>query len=396
MKILAQRAEQVTPSPTLAISAKAKKMKKSGINVIGFGAGEPDFDTPSAIKEAAVKSIENGFTKYTPASGIDELKEAVTAKFKKDNNLDYDKGQVIIGCGAKHILYNIFQVICNPGDEIILPNPYWVSYSEMIKLAGGQPIFVTTLEEEGFVPQPEKIAAAITSKTKAIVINSPNNPTGSVYPEKVLKEIAAIAVERNILVISDEVYERLIYGNNRHVSLASFGDDIKANTIVVNAVSKTYAMTGWRIGYAAGPKDITSAMAKIQSHSTSNPASISQKAALKAISGDQSEVAKMVTEFAKRRDYVIDRCKKIPGLTFSDPQGAFYIFPNISSYFGKKLSGTLINNSMEFASHLLEKSQVALVPGSAFGDDRYVRITFANALNEIADGFNRLEDFLKQ
>ena len=396
MNILAQRAEQVTPSPTLAISAKAKKMKKSGINVIGFGAGEPDFDTPSAIKEAAVKSIENGFTKYTPASGIDELKEAVTAKFKKDNNLDYDKGQVIIGCGAKHILYNIFQVICNPGDEIILPNPYWVSYSEMIKLAGGQPIFVTTLEEEGFVPQPEKIAAAITSKTKAIVINSPNNPTGSVYPEKVLKEIAAIAVERNILVISDEVYERLIYGNNRHVSLASFGDDIKANTIVVNAVSKTYAMTGWRIGYAAGPKEIISAMAKIQSHSTSNPASISQQAALKAISGDQNEVTKMVTEFAKRRDYVIDRCKKIPGLTFSDPQGAFYIFPNISSYFGKKLSGTLINNSMEFASHLLEKSQVALVPGSAFGDDRYVRITFANALNEIADGFNRLEDFLKQ
>ena len=266
----------------------------------------------------------------------------------------------------------------------------------MIKLAGGQPVFVTTLEEEGFVPQPEKIAAAITSKTKAIVINSPNNPTGSVYPEKVLKEIAALAVERNILVISDEVYERLIYGNNRHVSLASFGDDIKANTIVVNAVSKTYAMTGWRIGYAAGPKEIISAMAKIQSHSTSNPASISQQAALKAISGDQNEVTKMVTEFAKRRDYVIDRCKKIPGLTFSDPQGAFYIFPNISSYFGKKLSGTLINNSMEFASHLLEKSQVALVPGSAFGDDRYVRITFANALNEIADGFNRLEDFLKQ
>lgn len=392
---LSQKASAITASPTLAISAKAKSMKKAGINVIGFGAGEPDFDTAAEIKASAIKSIENGFTKYTPASGTDELKEAVAEKFQRDNNLHYDKSQIIIGCGAKHILYNIFQAICNPGDEVILLSPYWVSYPEMIKLAEAKPILITTRETDGFVPQPEKIAAAITAQTKAIIINSPNNPTGAVYAETSLREIADLVRGKETFIISDEVYETLIYGNNPHFSIAAASDQLKAQTIVVNAVSKTYAMTGWRIGYAAGPQEIISIMARIQSHSTSNPASISQKAALAALSGSQEKVQQMIAEFAKRRDYIKHRCQQLPGVSLTEPQGAFYIFPNISCTFGKKINGKTISNSIEFSEQLLEEVKVAVVPGSAFGAEGYIRLTFANPLEEIEEGFNRIEEFLK-
>lgn len=394
MKTLSQRIKEVSASPTLAISAKAKQMKKAGIDVIGFGAGEPDFDTPVHIKQAAINSINKGFTKYTPASGIDELKEAIVEKFQRDNGLIFDKTQIIVGCGAKHVLYNIFQAICNAGDEVIILKPYWVSYPEMIKLSGAVPVAVDTLEQDGFIPKPEKISSAVTSKTKVLVINSPNNPTGAVYPESILREIAAIAVKKDILVISDEVYEKMVYGDNKHISIASFNEEIKERTIVVNAVSKTYAMTGWRIGYAAGQKDIISVMGKIQSHSTSNPASISQMAALTALTGKQDEVKKMMDEFSRRRDYVVERCKKLGELSFSPPQGAFYAFINISSTFGKTVNGRTINNSVDFAESLLDEAEVAVVPGAAFGDDRYIRLTFATSPKEIAQGFDRIEKFL--
>ncbi len=392
---LSEKASAITASPTLAISAKAKSMKKAGINVIGFGAGEPDFDTPSEIKETAIKSIENGFTKYTPASGTIELKEAVTEKLQRDNKLSYETSQIIIGCGAKHILYNIFQVICNPGDEVILLTPYWVSYTEMIKLAEAKPVLVETREDDGFAPQTQKIAAAVTNRTKAIIINSPNNPTGAVYTETALREIAALVEGKEIFIIADEVYENLIYGSNKHFSIATHSEKTKAQTIVVNAVSKTYAMTGWRIGYAAGPKEIISTMGKLQSHSTSNPTSISQKAAVSALCGSQEKVRQMVVEFAKRRDYIKERCRQLPGVSLAEPQGAFYIFPNISCTFGRKLKGKPISNSLEFSEQLLEELKVAVVPGSAFGAEGHIRMTFANSLKEIEEGFNRIEKFLE-
>ena len=390
---LSQRAKGISASPTLAISAKVKELKKRGIDVVGFGAGEPDFDTPDYIKQAAIDSINKGFTKYTPASGIDELKEAIVEKFQKDNDLIYDKTQIIVGCGAKHVLYNIFQAICNQGDEVVILSPYWVSYPEMIKLSGAVPVVVETRQANGFKPQPEAVRNAITSKTKGLIINSPNNPTGAVYPEDILRKIASIVVEKDIIIISDEVYEKMLYGGDKHISIASFSEEIKKRTIVVNALSKTYAMTGWRIGYAAGPMEIISVMGKIQSHSTSNPTSISQMAALNAIIGKQDASRKMMKEFARRRDYVVERCKKLNSISFFAPQGAFYVFINISSTFGKKSD---INSSLDFAESLLNEAHVAVVPGSAFGADRYIRVTFAASLKEIAKGFDRIEKFLEE
>lgn len=394
MVTIAKRIEEIGASPTLAISARAKQMKKAGVDVIGFGAGEPDFDTPQYIKRAAIEAVNKGFTKYTPTSGIDELKEAVVAKFKRDNNIVYDKAQVLIGCGAKHILYNIFQAVCNPGDEVIILKPYWVSYPEIIKLAGGVPIEVETREEDNFIPRPGDITKSITPRTKAIILNTPNNPTGSVYPEEVLKTIASICTEKDILVVTDEVYEKIIFGDNRHISIASFSEEIKKRAITVNAVSKTYAMTGWRIGYAGGPADIISAMGRIQDHSTSNPTSISQMAALTALTGPQDDAEKIRQEFSRRRDFVIERCLKIPGISFVAPQGAFYMFINISSTFGKEIGGVTITNSTEFAEVLLDEAEVAVIPGVTFGDDRYVRFTFATSPKEIAQGLDRIEKFL--
>lgn len=392
MMPISKRSETISPSPTLAISAKAKEMKKNGIDVVEFGAGEPDFDTPNKIKDAGIEAIKSGFTKYTPASGTVELKKAIIEKFKRDNGLSYDTAQIIVGCGAKHILYNIFQATCDPDDEIIIFSPYWVSYTEMIKLSGAVPVIVETFEEDKFIPKTEAIKKVITAKTKIIVINSPSNPTGAVYPENTLREIAKIAVEKNLIIISDEVYEKMVYNNSKHYSIASFGDEIKNITITVNAASKTYSMTGWRIGYAAGPKEIISAMSKIQSHSTSNPTSISQKAALVALLGNQSDSSLMVKEFAKRRDYVIKRCSEINDISLTPPEGSFYAFINISKVFGKKNN---INNSFDFAESLLKEVHVAVVPGGAFGADSYVRLTFATGLGEIKKGFDRIEKFLE-
>ncbi len=391
MMYLAERVKNITASPTLAISAKAKEMRKRGEEVINFSAGEPDFDTPAFIKQAAISAIEEGFTKYTPASGINELKEAVIAKFHRDNNLDYSINQVIVSCGAKHSLYNCLQAICNPGDEVIIFSPYWVSYPEMIKLAGARPIAVNTKDENGFLPLVSSLASAISQKTKAMIINSPCNPCGCVYPEKLLREISKFALKNNLLVISDEIYEKIIFDSNKHISIASLGEDIKNLTLVINGVSKTYAMTGWRIGYTVGPADIIKAMSNIQSHSTSNPNSIAQRASVEALKCAQGEVSKMVAEFGRRRNFIAERLKTFNRISFHKPDGAFYLFLNIGSFFGQRLKTREIKNSVDFADYLLEQGKVAVVPGSAFGADRYIRISFATSIEDLSKGLDRME-----
>lgn len=396
MMVLSERAKNVTASLTLAISAKAKQMQKSGEEVIIFGAGEPDFDTPAFIKQAGISAIEDGFTKYTPASGIIELKEAVVAKFRKDNNLDYTATQIIISCGAKHSLYVCLQAICNPQDEVIIFSPYWVSYPEMIKLAGAIPVIVNTKEEDGFLPAISSIKAAVSNKTKLIVINSPCNPTGIVYPKELLEEIGQIAVKNDLGIISDEIYEKIIFDSKKHVSCASGGEDIKSRTIVVNGVSKTYAMTGWRIGYLAGSVEVVKAMSSIQSHSTSNPNSIAQKAALAALKNEDQEATSMAAEFQTRRDFIVERLKRINGVSFCKPEGAFYLFLNIGSFLGCKLGKRVVGNSLDFANYLLEEAKVAVVPGVAFGADNYIRISFAASMEDLARGLDRMETAMRK
>ncbi|HOV27578.1 MAG TPA: pyridoxal phosphate-dependent aminotransferase [Pseudobacteroides sp.] len=391
---LSTKALSISPSSTLAIDAKAKKMKADGIDVIGFGAGEPDFDTPKHIKEAAIKAINDGFTKYTPASGTLELKQAVCKKFEKDNGLIYTPSNIVISNGAKHSLVNAFQAICNVGDEVIIPAPYWVSYPEMVKLADGVPVILNTTEESGFKFTIDQLEAAITPKTKAIVINSPSNPTGMVYSKEELQAIADLAVKKEIYVVSDEIYEKLIYDGYQHVSIASFNDKIKDLTIVVNGVAKSYSMTGWRIGYTASNAKIAEIMGNVQSHATSNPNSIAQKAAEAALNGPQDEVAMMVQEFIKRRDYMVEKINSIPGLSCIKPNGAFYVMMNISKLIGKELYGVKINGSDDFANILLEKANVALVPGSGFGTDIHVRLSYATSIKNITEGLNRIEKFL--
>jgi len=392
---LSKKAISISPSSTLAIDAKAKKMKADGVDVIGFGAGEPDFDTPNHIKEAAIKAINSGFTKYTPASGTLELKQAICRKFKRDNNLEYTPANIVISNGAKHSLVNAFQAICNPGDEVIIPAPFWVSYPEMVKLADGVPVIMNTTEEEGFIFTIEKLKAHITDKTRAIVMNSPSNPTGMIYSKELLEAVADLAVEKGIYIISDEIYENLIYGGFKHVSIASFNDKIKDLTIVVNGVAKSYAMTGWRIGYTASNAKIAEIMGNVQSHATSNPNSIAQKATEAALDGPQDEVYTMVEEFGKRRDYMVERINSIKGLSCIKPNGAFYVMMNISEYIGKELHGVVIKGSDDFANLLLEKANVALVPGSGFGTDIHVRLSYATSLKNITEGLNRIENFLK-
>lgn len=385
---LSARVKNVSASLTLAITAKAKEMKAQGIDVIGFGSGEPDFDTPGHIKDAAVKAIHYGFTKYTPASGIDSLKKAICEKLQRDNGLSYDPSQIVVSCGAKHSIYNIIQVICDRGDEIIIPAPYWLSYPEMAKLAEATPIFIDTDEKTNFKIQANDLKKAISKKTKAIIINSPSNPTGCVYSEKELKEIGKIAVENNITIISDEIYEKIIFDGKKHVSVASLGKEIFKNTIVVNGVSKSFSMTGWRIGYIASVnEDAVSGIKNLQSHSTSNPASISQIAALEAIKGDDSEVNTMVAEFEKRRDYIVKRINAIDGFSCVKPEGAFYVFCKIEK---KDLS------SMELSQRLLEEARVALVPGKAFGSDKHVRLSFATSMGNIEKGMNRIEEWFRK
>ncbi|MCE5285352.1 MAG: pyridoxal phosphate-dependent aminotransferase [Pelosinus sp.] len=393
---LSKKGLSISPSSTLAIDAKAKKMKAEGLDVIGFGAGEPDFDTPEHIKKAAIAAIEGGFTKYTPASGILDLKKAICDKFKQDNGLDYTPAQIVVSNGAKHSLVNTFQAICNPGDEVIIPAPYWVSYPEMVKMADAVPVFVPTTEESGFKFTAEQIKAALTPKTKAIIINSPSNPTGMIYSQAELAEIADLAVAHGLFIVSDEIYEKLIYDGYKHVSIASINDKIKQQTIIVNGVSKTYAMTGWRIGYTASSPEIAKIMSNMQSHATSNPNSIAQKAALAAISGDQGIVATMVAAFIERRNYMVKKINSIPGLSCVTPNGAFYVMMNISQLIGSEVAGRKINGSDDFADVLLEKVQVALVPGSGFGIDSHVRLSYATSLENITKGLERIEALLKK
>ncbi|MEA4834570.1 MAG: pyridoxal phosphate-dependent aminotransferase [Anaeromusa sp.] len=393
---LSRKGLSISPSATLAIDSKAKKLKAEGIDVVGFGAGEPDFDTPVHIKQAAIAAIEAGFTKYTPASGTMTLKEAICAKFKKDNGLDYAPANIVISNGAKHSLVNVFQAICNPGDEVIIPAPFWVSYPEMVKLADGVPVIVYTTEEQGFKFTVDQIRQAVTAKTKAIILNSPSNPTGMVYTREELAELAELAVEKGFYVVSDEIYEKLIYDGKTHVSIASINEKIKAQTIIVNGVSKTYAMTGWRIGYTASTPEIAKIMSNVQSHATSNPNSIAQKAAEAAISGPQDMVATMVAAFASRRDYMVKRINSMPGLSCVNPNGAFYVMMNISQLMGKELAGLKIQSSDDFANVLLEKANVALVPGSGFGIDTHVRLSYATSQENITKGLDRIEQFLKQ
>lgn len=371
-------------------------MKADGIDIIGFGAGEPDFDTPEHIKAAAIKAINDGFTKYTPASGTLELKQAICNKFKKDNGLDYKPANIVISNGAKHSLVNAFQAILNPGDEVIIPAPFWVSYPEMVKIADGVPVILNSTEEEGFKFSVDKLEKAITAKTKAIVINSPSNPTGMIYTEDELRAIADLAVSKEIFIVSDEIYEKLIYDGYKHISIASFNDKIKDLTIIVNGVSKSYSMTGWRIGYTASNEKIATIMGNVQSHATSNPNSIAQKAAQAGLEGPEDVMNMMVAEFAKRRDYMVERINSIDGISCINPNGAFYVMMNISKIIGKEFAGVKINGSDDFANVLLEKANVALVPGSGFGTDIHVRLSYATSLENIKEGLNRIENFLNK
>ncbi len=389
---IAKRAKAIKPSPTLAMAAKAKAMKAQGIDVVDFGVGEPDFDTPDNVKQAGIKAIQSGFTKYTPAGGTDELKEAVVEKFNKDNGLAYEKAQILISCGAKHSLYNIAEALFDPGDEIIIPSPYWVSYPDQVLLNDATPVIVETTEAEGFRISADKLEKAVTARTKAIVLNSPSNPTGLAYDRKTLEAVAAVAVKHNIYVISDEIYEKLVYDGFTHTSIASLGPEIKNLTIIVNGVSKSHSMTGWRIGYAAGPKDVITAMANIQSQSTSNPASISQKAALEALRGPQDFLPVMNAEFNKRRTYMVDRLNKMKGLSCLMPVGAFYAFPNVSRLYGTSVGGRKIGNSADMASYLLEEAKVALVSGDSFGADAYIRLSYATSMENIKKGLDRIEE----
>ncbi|MBI5190226.1 MAG: pyridoxal phosphate-dependent aminotransferase [Nitrospirae bacterium] len=387
---LANRVMGIKPSPTLAVDARAKAMKASGIDVVGFGAGEPDFDTPDNIKEAAIKAIRDGYTKYLPVPGTDELKDAIIAKHKADNGITYDRAEIIVSTGAKHSLYNIAQALYGAGDEVIIPAPYWVSYPDQVLLNDATPVIVQTREENNFVLTADDLEKAVTPKTKAFILNSPSNPTGLGYDRSALEAIAKVAVKHGIYVISDEIYEKIVYDGFRHVSIASLGDDIKALTLTVNGLSKSHAMTGWRLGWAAGPKDVIGAMSKIQSQSTSNTCSITMKAAVEALKGPQEFIGVMVAEFDKRRKYIVERLNAMPGVTCPMPVGAFYAFPRVKDLYGKSFNGKPINNSSDLAAYLLEEAKVAVVSGDAFGADDYIRLSYATSMANIEKGLDRI------
>lgn len=393
---LAKLVSKITPSMTIAITAKAKKMVEDGMDIIGFGAGEPDFDTPEHIADAGVQAIREGKTRYTSAYGIDGLRKEISKKLKTENGLDYKYDQIILSSGAKHSLSTALQAICDPGDEVIVPSPYWVSYPEMVTIAGGKPVIVKTLKENGFKITAGQLKDSITFKTKALMLNSPANPTGSVYSRKELEEIAAVAVEKDIFVISDEIYEKLVYDGAEHISIASLGKDIKALTILVNGMSKAYAMTGWRLGYAAAEPDVIKAMGAIQGHAISHPCSISQYAGESALKGDQSIIDHMVREYDKRRKYALQRLDDIEGLEYVRPEGAFYVYISLEKLLGKVYKGKTIDSSLVFAELLLENAGVAVIPGAAFGDDTYIRISYATSMEQIEKGLDRIKEFVSQ
>lgn len=393
---LSKKAKEINPSITLEITAKAKSLKDLGVNVISFSAGEPDFNTPDNIINAAIIAMKNSKTKYTPTSGVLELRKAICTKFKNDNDLIYEPNQIVVSTGAKQSLANAFLAILNKGDEVILPIPYWVSYPELIKLADGVPIFINNLKENDYKYKIEDLRKAVTSKTKAILLNSPNNPTGSIYSREELVEIAEFAKENDLIIISDEIYEKLIYDDNKHISIASISKDAYKRTIVINGLSKSYAMTGWRVGYSACSEEIANLMSSIQSHVTSNINSISQYAAIEALTGSQDALNNMVKEFKDRRNYMVDRLNKINGISYIMPKGAFYIMINVGKYFGKSISDNVINSSLEFSRSLLEEEKVAVIPGIAFGLDDYIRVSYATSKEAIEEGLNRLEKYLQK
>jgi aspartate aminotransferase len=394
ISFISKRVQSIKPSQTLVIDAKAKALKQQGVDVINFGVGEPDFDTPGNIKKAAINAINDGFTKYCPVAGTPEIKNAIINKLKRDNNLSYTLEEIIVSSGAKHSLYNLFQSIINDDDEVIVLAPYWVSYTDMIILAGGKPIIIQAYDEN-FKITPKIVERVLTSKTKAIIINSPSNPAGVTYSSEELKAIMQICVKNKILVISDDIYEKLVYGNFKFTSVAAVSPEIKENVVVINGVSKAYAMTGWRIGYAAGPKNIISAMSKIQSQSTSNASSISIKAAVEALNGTQECVEFMRKEFEKRRDYIVERLNAIEGISCRKPDGAFYVFPNIKTLLGKTFNGKTISTDIDLADYLLDVAKIAVVPGSAFGVEGYVRFSYATSIENIKTGIDRMEIALK-
>lgn len=388
---LSARARNAAPSPTLAITAKANAMKADGLDVIGFGAGEPDFDTPEHIKQAAVDALAKGYTKYTPSAGIPALKKAICEKFARDNDLAYGPNNVIVSCGGKHSLYNVFQALCNEGDEAIIPAPYWVSYPEQAKLAGARPVVIETNDASGFAPTVQQIEQAITPRTKVFVLNSPSNPTGAMWPEETIHALADLAVKHDFYVISDEIYEKIVYDNNRPVSIAALSPEIKRRTLTVNGVSKTYSMTGWRIGYAAGEAEIVSAMGRIQDSVTSNPTSIAQYAAVAALTGPQDFLSDWVAEFDRRRQEIVVALNAIPGVSCVTPGGAFYVFPNVSGLLNKRTpGGKVINSGDDFADYLLQDAQVAVVPGAGFGAPDYMRLSYATGMDAIQRGVERI------
>jgi aspartate aminotransferase len=391
---LAARISLIKPSPTLTIQAKANALKAAGRDIIGFGAGEPDFDTPRNIKEAAIRAIDAGFTKYTPVGGTDELKDSVIAKLKRDNRLDYRRSEVVISCGAKHSLFNVCQVLFEEGDEILIPSPYWVSYTDIVYLTGAKPVVIKTNIGDDFKLQPAQLEAAITPRTRAIIISYPSNPAGVCYNREELEALAEVILRRGIMIISDDIYEKIIYDDRPFYTLASLGEELKRVSIVINGVSKSYSMTGWRIGYAAGAEEIISAMTKYQSQNTSNPTSIAQKAAVEALNGPQESVALMAAEFQKRRDVIVERLTAIEGVTCLNPQGAFYVFPNVESYYGRSFGEKVIRNSAEMATYLLDEADVALVPGGDFGHDDHIRLSYATSMEQIEKGMERIKQAL--
>jgi aspartate aminotransferase len=383
---ISARAAQLSPSLTLSIDSKAKAMKAEGIDICGFGAGEPDFDTPDHIKAAAIAALEAGFTKYTPSAGLPELRQAIAEKLEADNQISYRPSQVVVSSGAKHSCYNAILATCQPGDEVLIPSPYWVSYPDMVRLAGAEPVIVQTTERNGWKMRASDFENAMTPRTKMVILNSPGNPTGSVYTREELEGIVEVAAEEDIYILSDEIYEKLVYDDVKHVSVASLSPEAYGLTITVNGFSKAYAMTGWRLGYMAAPEAVAKAVDNIQSHSTSNPCSFAQKGAVAALKGDQQALADMRDEFGMRRDYMFDRITKIPNITAVKPQGAFYILVNISQ---------LGLSSQNFADRLLSKANVAVVPGAAFGDDRTVRLSYATSIDIIKKGLDRFQDFCR-
>lgn len=393
---LSKKAGNISPSITLSITAKANELKKQGVDVVSFGAGEPDFNTPENIINAAIKAMKDGKTKYTPAGGILELKETICKKFKKDNNLDYKPSQITISTGAKQCLANAFMAILNPGDEVLIPIPYWVSYPELVKLADGVPVFVETKKENNYKYTVKDLEKAVTDKTKAILINSPNNPTGTIYHEDELLKIADFAKKHNLLIVSDEIYEKLIYDGEKHVSIASLNEDAFNRTLVINGVSKTYAMTGWRLGYIAASEEITKIMTSIQSHMTSNVNTITQYATIEALNGPVEDLKNMVAEFENRRNFMIDKLSEINGISIIKPSGAFYIMVDISDYFNTVFKGQKIENSLDFAKVLLDEEKVAVIPGAGFGLDNYIRLSYATSMKVIETGIDRISTFLSK